>query len=126
MIPRLYEIRRLVFLFSLITTGVSGQSLPDFLKNKIDSLFVQWDNTKSPGCAIGIVRNDSLIYAKGYGLANLEFGIPFTPETIFDVFSISKQFTAYCIVLLADQGNLKPDDDIHKYLPWFLLISKKR
>lgn len=102
-----------------------SQTLPAATVKKIDSLFKQWDKTSSPGCAIGIVRNDSLIYAKGYGMANLEYGIPITPETIFHMASISKQFTAYSIVLLASEGKLNLDDDIHKYLPWFPDLKEK-
>jgi CubicO group peptidase (beta-lactamase class C family) len=97
---------------------MSAQTLPDSVIKKIDSFFSRWNNPNSPGCAIGIIRNDSLIYAKGYGMANLEYGIPISPETIFHMASVSKQFTAYCIVLLAKQGRINLDDDIHKYLPW--------
>ena len=96
-----------------------SQPLPDSTVKKIDSFFSKWNNTGSPGCAVGIVKNDSLIFAKGYGMANLEYGIPITPETIFHMASISKQFTAYSIILLAKQGKLSLDDDIHKYLTWF-------
>jgi CubicO group peptidase (beta-lactamase class C family) len=92
---------------------------------QIDSLFRQWDNKTTPGCSIGIIRNDSLIYAKGYGMANLEYGIPITPETIFHMASVSKQFTAFSIVLLAKQGKLNLDDDIHKYLTWFPDLKQK-
>src|SRR6185503_3339421 len=102
-----------------------SQTLASDTAKKIDSLFKTWDNNSSPGCAIGIVRNDSLIYAKGYGIANLEYGIPVTPETIFHMASVSKQFTAYSIVLLANQGRLQLDDDIHKYLPWFSDVKAK-
>jgi CubicO group peptidase (beta-lactamase class C family) len=96
-----------------------SQSVSPETAKKIDSLFKQWDNTKSPGCAIGIVRNDSLIYAKGYGMANLENGIPITTQTIFEMGSVSKQFTGFAIALLAQQGKLNLDDDIRKYLHWF-------
>jgi CubicO group peptidase (beta-lactamase class C family) len=102
-----------------------SQTLPAATEKKIDSLFKFWDKTSSPGCAIGIVRNDSLIYAKGYGMANLEYGIPITPETIFHMASISKQFTAYSIVLLARQGKLNLNDDVRKYLPWFPDLKQK-
>jgi len=102
-----------------------SQTLASDTAKRIDSLFKRWDNTSSPGCAIGIVRNDSLIYAKGYGMANLEYGIPITPEIIFHMASISKQFTAYSIVLLASEGKLNLDDDIHKYLPWFPDLKEK-
>jgi CubicO group peptidase (beta-lactamase class C family) len=97
---------------------MSAQTLPDSVIKRIDSLFSRWNNPTTPGCVIGFIRNDSLIYAKGYGMANLEYAIPNSPETIFHMASVSKQFTAYCILLLAKQGRLNLEDDIHKYLPW--------
>jgi CubicO group peptidase (beta-lactamase class C family) len=102
-----------------------AQSLPDSTIKKIDNLFKQWDNTTTPGCAIAVIRNDSILYKKGYGSANLEYGIPITPETIFHMASVSKQFTAFSIVLLEQQGKLKLDDDIRKYLTWFPDMGKK-
>ena len=106
-----------VLLISIaLTHKTAAQSLPDSTITKINKLFSQWDTTNSPGCSVGIIRNDSLIFAKGYGMANLEYGLPITPATIFHMASISKQFTAYSIVLLAKQGKLGLDDDIHKYL----------
>jgi CubicO group peptidase (beta-lactamase class C family) len=113
------------FLFFLIVTNVSAQSLPDSITKRIDSLFIKWNTTYSPGCAIGIVRNDSLIYTKGYGMANLEYAIPNTPATIFHMGSISKQFTAWSILLLERHGKLHLDDDIHKYLSWFPYLKEK-
>jgi CubicO group peptidase (beta-lactamase class C family) len=67
----------------LTFSPVFSQSLPPGLTDRIDSLFRQWDRTSSPGWAVGVIRNDSLIFAKGYGMANLEYGVPVTPETIF-------------------------------------------
>jgi CubicO group peptidase (beta-lactamase class C family) len=124
---RIKAISLSIFLIVTITntTKVFSQSIPDSTIKKIDSLFKTWNTNNSPGCAIGIVRNDSLIYAKGYGMANLEYGIPVTPETIFHMASVSKQFTAYSIVLLAKQGKLQLDDDIHKYLLWFPDLKEK-
>lgn len=109
----------LILSFFFITVRTHAQLLPDSTAKKIDRLFKKWDNQNSPGCAIGIIRNDSLIYAKGYGMANLEYGTPITPETIFHIASVSKQFTAFSIVLLAEQGKLNLNDDIRKFLPWF-------
>lgn len=106
-------------------TNVHAQALPDSIIKKINSVFSKWDNTYSPGCAVGIIRNDSLIFAKGYGMANLEYGVAITPETIFHMASVSKQFTAFSIVLLAKQGKLQLDDDIHKYLTWFPDLKEK-
>jgi CubicO group peptidase (beta-lactamase class C family) len=111
--------------FSFGTVKTHAQLLPDSTLKKIDGLFKKWDNYNSPGCAIGIIRNDSLIYAKGYGMANLEYGIRITPETIFHIASVSKQFTAYAIVLLAKQGKLQLDDDVRKYLSWFPDLNVK-
>ena len=95
-----------------------AQAIDTSTAKKIDALFKQLDNKQSPGCAIGIVRNDTLIYAKGYGMVNLGYGIPITTQSIFEMGSVSKQFTAYAIQLLAHQGKLSVDDDFHKYLPW--------
>ncbi|MBN1148790.1 MAG: beta-lactamase family protein [Anaerolineales bacterium] len=87
------------------------------LAEKIDPLFSEWDKAGTPGCALGVIHNGQLIYARGYGMANLEDDTPIGPGSVFDIASTSKQFTAMCILLLAEQGALALDDDIHKYLP---------
>src|ERR1700743_3256969 len=69
----------IVVLVGLIFWGkVCGQDLPDSMVRKIDSICSKWDKPSSPGCAVGVVRNGSLVFSKGYGLADLEFGIPIT------------------------------------------------
>lgn len=115
----------LVMMVFIGSMSVSARSLPDSTVVKINHLFTQWDNTYSPGCAVGIVRNDTLIFAKGYGMANLEYGIPNMAETIFHMASISKQFTAYSILMLVKQGKLNLDDDIRQYLTWFPDLKEK-
>ena len=112
-----------IFIFSVAI--VNGQGLSDSTTRKIDSIFKQWNNTVSPGCVIGIIRNDSLIFAKGYGMANLEYAIPNSQETIYHMASISKQFSAYAVLLLANAGKLSLEDDIHKYLTWFPDLKEK-
>ena len=114
----------LFFVFHFLNHA-SAQPLPDSIIKKIDSLFSKWNNNYSPGCTVGIVRNDSLIFSKGYGMANLEYEIPNSAATIYHMASVSKQFTAYSIVLLAKQGKLQLEDDIHKYLPWFPDLKEK-
>jgi len=120
-------LKKFLTLILVFIVGIKAfaQPLPDSTITKINTIFSKWDNTNSPGCAVGIIRNDSLIFAKGYGMANLEYGLSITPTTIFHMASISKQFTAYSIVLLAKQGKLTLDDDIHKYLPWFPDLKEK-
>ncbi len=84
---------------------------------KVDRLFAQWDKTNSPGAAVVIVKDGVVIYQHGYGSANLEYRIPITPQTRFDVASVAKQFTGLSVAMLVQQGKLSLDDDIRKYLP---------
>src|SRR5438876_4604878 len=79
---------------------------------RVDKLFAQWDKPDSPGCALGIIKDGQLIYTRGYGMANLEYNIPISPQSVFNIASMSKQFTAMSILLLARQGNLSLDDEI--------------
>ncbi len=87
------------------------------LTEKIDALFAQYDKPNSPGCALGVIRDGRLIYARGYGLANLEHSIPISSRTVFDIGSTSKQFAAASILLLAQHGKLSLDDEIRKFIP---------
>lgn len=84
---------------------------------KVDELFIQWDKPNSPGCAIAIIQNGEIIYQRSYGMANLEYNIPITHNSVFDIASNSKQFTAMCIVLLARQQFISLDDELQKYIP---------
>jgi len=83
----------------------------------VDRLFAEWDKPDSPGCAVAIVQNGRMLHARGYGMADLEHDVRITPGSVFYVGSLSKQFTAMSIALLAQQGALGLDDDIRKYLP---------
>jgi CubicO group peptidase (beta-lactamase class C family) len=87
------------------------------LQAHVDRLFATWDRSDSPGCALGVVRDGQLIFARGYGMANLEHAIPITPRTVFDIGSTAKQFTAASILLLEQQGKLSLDDDIRRFVP---------
>lgn len=86
---------------------------------KIDDLFKEFTRKDTPGCVIGIIKDGELQYKKGYGIANLEYGIPISPQTVFCIASNSKQFTGMCIALLEEDGELTLDDDIRKYIPEF-------
>jgi CubicO group peptidase (beta-lactamase class C family) len=109
-------------LFLLMLCGRSAaqtqpQPLPSNLKAQVDKVFEKWDKSDSPGCALGVYRDGQTIYKHGYGMANLNDDVPITPATVFHVASMSKQFTAASIVLLAQQGKLSLDDDVRKYIP---------
>jgi len=65
---------------------------------QVDAVFARWDRPDSPGCALGVIEEGELTYELGYGMANLDWDIPITPETVFYVGSVSKQFTAAAVV----------------------------
>lgn len=87
------------------------------ISTAIDSVFGQWAAPDSPGCALGVVEGGGLALGKGYGSAALEYGIPWTPQTVTQVRSASKQFTAMAVLLLARRGSLRMDDDVRRYVP---------
>lgn len=98
----------LLVIFALFLTSVTEQ---------VDKIFAEWDKPDSPGCAVAVIKDGKIVYKRGYGMADLERNVPISPTTVFDVGSVSKQFTAACILKLAGQGKLSLDDDIRKYLP---------
>ncbi len=85
----------------------------------IDSLCAPYTAPGSPGCAIAVVKDGRMVFAKGYGLADLSNDVPITASTLFDIGSNTKQFTVTSILLLEEQGKLSLDDDIRTYLPEF-------
>lgn len=87
------------------------------LKAQVDKVFEAFDKPDMPGCSLAVIRDGSIAYARGYGMANLEHGIPNGPRTVFDIGSTSKQFTTASVLLLAQQGRLALDDDVRKHLP---------
>src|SRR5690349_11005359 len=106
-----------VFIILAGASGAVAQSNNDPQPQKIDALFAQWNKPDSPGCALAIIRDGQVLYKRGYGVANLDHDIPISTKTVFDIASVSKQFTAISVALLARQGKLSLDDDIRKYLP---------
>ena len=84
---------------------------------KIDAIFAASDRPDTPGCALGVFRAGEVLYAKGYGQADLERPAPITSRSVFDVGSTSKQFTAASILLLAMDGKLDLEADIRTLLP---------
>ncbi|MCY3969342.1 MAG: serine hydrolase [Acidobacteria bacterium] len=84
---------------------------------QVDAVFKPWDRETSAGCAVSVTRAGETAYARGFGMAHLEQPAPITPDTIFEAGSVSKQFTATAIVLLALDGELSLDDPVREYLP---------
>ena len=85
--------------------------------DKIDSIFARYTKPGSSGCALAVMKDGEIVYRQGYGLANLEHNVPILPSTVFNIGSMSKQFTAFAIALLEAEGRLSLDDNIRTYLP---------
>ncbi|MBC7833704.1 MAG: beta-lactamase family protein [Phycisphaerales bacterium] len=105
-----------VAVVALGITGVGIARPADPEPAAIDAIFSQW-NAQTPGVALAIVRDEKIIYSRGYGMANLDHAVPIAANTVFDIGSTSKQFTAACILLLAEDGKLAITDDVRKYIP---------
>ncbi len=102
----------------LVPVSLSAQrwTLAPEKRLEIDEVFA-FVERDAPGCALGIVQDGMLTFARGYGLANLDWGIPLTASTVFDIGSVSKQFTATAIALLEIDGTLSIDDPVRKWIP---------
>jgi CubicO group peptidase (beta-lactamase class C family) len=89
------------------------------IPTEIDAVFADYDNTVSPGCALGVILDGELIYKRGYGMANLELGVALSPRSVFRTGSVGKQFTAMAIAILAEKGTISLDDSLSKHFPEF-------
>src|SRR5687767_12275259 len=79
----------------------------------------------TPGAVVGVIRGGKLAFAKGYGAADLTYGMPFTAETPTNIGSSTKQFTGFALALLASRGKLSLDDDVRKHIPELKDFGKK-
>lgn len=104
-----------LFAFLALTTESLGAQTPDTAR--IDALFARWATDASPGCVLGIQRNDRPWFDRAWGMADLEHGIRNTPATILEAGSVSKQVTAAAVALLAARGTLSLDDDVRRWFP---------
>jgi CubicO group peptidase (beta-lactamase class C family)/acetylornithine deacetylase/succinyl-diaminopimelate desuccinylase-like protein len=95
----------------------SPEASPALREARVDEVFARFTTSPSPGCALAVVQNGKIAYERGYGRASLEHDLPITPQTVFDIGSTSKQFTAFSLLLLERNGKLSLDDDIRKYVP---------
>ncbi|MBV9209906.1 MAG: beta-lactamase family protein, partial [Acidobacteria bacterium] len=111
-----------IALLSCLTQGraVFAQSAKiDEKAAQADAIFAQWNQPASPGAAVIVIRDGRVLLEKGYGLANIETGELITPRTVFDLASVSKQFTAVCVLMLAERGKLSLEDRLSKFFPEF-------
>lgn len=102
--------------FLALAASVSTRAAPAVPESAVDALFAAWSSA-TPGCAVGVSDKDRIVLERAYGMADLEHGVPNRADTIFEAGSVSKQFTAAAVLLLAADGKLLPDDPVRKYVP---------
>ncbi len=96
---------------------MAGEGQPVPIGSQIDELLRGWQASDSPGLQVAVRRDGEVIHSAGYGLAQIEHQAPITPATVFHVASVSKQFTAAAVILLALGGELSLDDEVRRYVP---------
>lgn len=101
------------------------QSNSDNLLHKIDTFFSKLDGHNTPGAGVAVILNKNVVYKKCFGMASMEFDIPFTSSTVFDIASLSKQFTGMAAAKLIQQGKHSMEDDIHNTIPEVPNFGKK-
>ena len=116
------HVKRLIALLVLtpLTALADGN-----LSRSIDELFADVDTLSEPGCVVGVIHNGQYIHKNGYGLANMEHSVSLTSQSVFRIGSVSKQFTAMAIAILAERNDLDLDSDIHAYLPELMDYSHR-
>src|SRR5687768_2191105 len=106
-----------LFVAGMTAAVGSAQTPPQqFLAGEVDKIFSPF-TPEGPGCAVAVYQHGKVVLAKGYGSANLEYGVPITPSTPFIVGSVSKQFTAAAIALLIEDKRIALTDDVRQYVP---------
>jgi D-alanyl-D-alanine carboxypeptidase len=115
---RLSGARFLVALcLALAFSGTHAQSPTAQVFKRVDAMLSKTFTANAPGAAVVLVKDGNVLFRKAYGLANLETQTPMRPEMVFELGSVTKQFTSTAILMLAEQGKLSLEDDIKKYFP---------
>ncbi|MFN0009780.1 MAG: serine hydrolase domain-containing protein [Planctomycetota bacterium] len=112
--------RQLLATVLLVTSSLPAlaqDELDPAVVAKIDAVFADWDKPDVPGCSVGVYQDGRVLFAKGYGAANLEHQVPNAAHTVFDLGSTSKHVTAACIALLSVEGKLSLDDEVRRHVP---------
>lgn len=108
----------LPFIFLLGACSTKETSQPNF-SAKLDSLYTKTFPSDAPGAAVLVMKGDSILFAKGFGLADIVTKEPISTKTLFNLGSISKTFVANAILMLQEQGKLSVEDSLYKYFPDF-------
>jgi CubicO group peptidase (beta-lactamase class C family) len=106
-----------LILLSLCMAGFSASMAGPAPSEQIDALFASFTEGVRPGAAVMVIRDGEIVHSKGYGFADLEHKVPISPDSVFRLGSVSKQFTAMAIAMVADRGLLDYDEPVVKYVP---------
>jgi CubicO group peptidase (beta-lactamase class C family) len=106
-------------LASLAAAAATAQQAapPDSIPSRIAAIFAPYARTNAPGCAVGAFRAGAVLYSGGFGMTDVAHHLPLTDTTAIPVASLSKQFTAFTVLLLEAEGKLALDDDVRRYVP---------
>ncbi|MDO6428909.1 serine hydrolase domain-containing protein [Thalassotalea sp. 1_MG-2023] len=104
----------LIIVGSLLT---STDSFSNEFSEKVDTLFSTNIQKDAPGCSVGVIKDGTFIHKAGYGLANMELDVALSGDNVHRIASVSKQFTAMAVLLLAEEGKIDLEEDIRTYLP---------
>ncbi|WEK21424.1 MAG: serine hydrolase [Candidatus Pedobacter colombiensis] len=107
---------QLVLSFCVLTVYGQVKTRVSLAKD-VNNIFEKWNKNESPGYAIGIVKGDKMIFSANYGLANLDYNLPITSSSAFDIASVSKQFTAACIALLIMDKKIDLETPAERFIP---------
>ena len=107
----------LLILITVLLFNSQAISYAQNLASNIDSLLLEKYPTNAPGASFLVSKNGSIIYEKAFGLANLELNVPMEVDNVFEIGSMTKQFTAISILMLVEKGDLNLDDEITKFIP---------
>ena len=114
---QIWPLRFLALGLAILPLFARAEALSPEVAAKVERVFARWDRPDTPGAIIAIARAGETVYARGFGMANLEHGIPMSPEILSETGSVAKQFTAAAVTLLAVRGRLSLDDSLQKHLP---------
>jgi CubicO group peptidase (beta-lactamase class C family) len=101
----------------LVAASAAPLDSPSDGDYRVDRWFGTWDKPTSPGCALAVMKDGRIVYKRGYGMADLDHDVKITTTTVFHVASMSKQFTAAAVLMLAQEGKLSLDDPAKNFVP---------
>lgn len=119
------KLMRVTVAIPLLVAFISATSFATAFNENVDTLFSSIDQANAPGCNVGLIENGKFIHKAGYGLANMELDVSLNGDNVHRIASVSKQFTAMTVHLLAEEGLINLQEDIRTYLPELKNYGKK-